>query len=158
MVLLSALISTGRKPAECSHRGDTCVGARGPHLFDRVQMDDTKVWCNDFGSGFGAHGGVNTVSQGFSPEEVIFTLSAGTHQDDLEHHRKIVSPNIETQVDNWVYTAPQTKVFSAQTSDVVIFRRRSRCGPCTWISGFAEQESSVQRSLFSAPPRDRSTR
>ena len=51
----------------------------------------SKVWCQDFGSGFGAHGGVNTVSQGFSPEEVIFTLSAGTHQDDLEHHSEIVS-------------------------------------------------------------------
>ena len=43
----------------------------------RVQMDDTKVWCKDFGSGFGDHGGVNTVSQGFSPEEVIFTLLPG---------------------------------------------------------------------------------
>ena len=85
-----------------------------------------------------------------------FTLSAGTHQDDLEHHSEIVSLSIETQVANWVYTAPQTKVFSAQTSDVVIFRRRSRCGPCTWSSGFAEQESFVQlRSSFSAPPRDR---
>ena len=58
--------------------------------------------CKDFGSGFRAHGGVNTVSQGFSPEEIIFTLSAGTHQDDLEHHSEIVSLNIETQVDNWV--------------------------------------------------------
>ena len=57
----------------------------------RVQMDVTKVWCKDFGSGFGAHGGVITVSQGFSLEEVIFTLSAGTHQDDLEHHSEIVS-------------------------------------------------------------------
>ena len=34
MVLLWALISTGREPAERSHRGDTCIGARGPHLFD----------------------------------------------------------------------------------------------------------------------------
>ena len=68
---------------------------------------------------FGAHGGVNTVSQGFSPEEIIFTLSAGTHQDDLEHHSEIVSLNIETQVDNWVYTAPQTKVFPRMSASTV---------------------------------------
>ena len=57
--------------------GDIFIGMPDAHTC-RVQMDDTKVWCKDFGSGFGAHGGVNTVSQGFSPEEVIFTLSAGT--------------------------------------------------------------------------------
>ena len=54
--------------------------------------------------GSALNGGVNTVSQGFSPEEVIFTLSAGTHQDDLEHHSEIVS---------------LTKVFSRMSASTV---------------------------------------
>ena len=47
---------------------------------------------------------MNTVSQGFSPEEVIFTLSAWTHQDDLKHHSEIVS---------------LTKVFSRMSASTV---------------------------------------
>ena len=83
--------------------GDIFIGMPDAHTC-RVQLDDTKVWCKDFGSGFGTHGGVNTVSQGFSPEEVIFTLSAVTHQDDLEHQSEIVS---------------LTKVFSRMSASTV---------------------------------------
>ena len=35
MMLLSTWISKGREPAKRSHRGDTRIGGRGPHLCDR---------------------------------------------------------------------------------------------------------------------------
>ena len=67
----------------------------------------------------GARRRVNTVAIGFASEEVFFTMSAGTYQDDHEHHSEIVSLNVQTQVGDWAYAAPVAAVFSRMSAPTV---------------------------------------